>query len=334
MVPTIPIVESILLPLPDYPESNAPSFFTDVLHQDSIYVQHSSGVDAICVKSWLDGDEDAQSEAVRLVESRHPIIGGLTVCNITLGYGLLALASSHQMAGVELDFRVTTDSFQHMQPVVEDEADHSSLLLAKPVDFGKVVALPAFNPKSLARKLPESNRPIQTISPAHLRVIGEIISQIRQRVETIRSASLIIENRLDLQMQEYQRQIKLLKETRDKIDSLKSSGSRSRAETLLEGHGTLGARLDKAVVGLSGMKRSELSQGEKKWAEELERLKGRVGEIAPRVKKVLVDRGLTSMCVLSRADHTDGAATSINQSSNAEINAQSGRAAAGGEFVE
>lgn len=225
-----------------------------------------------------------------MVESRHAIAGALSVCNIALGYGLLVLASSNQLAGVELDFRTTTEIPQppSAKPSGEEASESSSLLLAKPLDFDKLVALPAFNPKAAARQLPEYTRPIQTVSPQHLRVIGGIISQIRKRVETIRSASQTIENRLDLQIKEYQRQLKLLKDTRDRVESLKASGSRDRAERLLSAHSALGSRLDKAVVGLAGVQRSDIGESEKKWFEELEKLNQKVGEIAPKVKKVSI----------------------------------------------
>jgi nucleoporin NUP82 len=286
MIPVVPIVESILLPLPDFPELNSPTFLPDTLHKDTLYLSHSFGVDAICLRSWLEDEVDSpESEFVRLVESRHPISGAISICNISLGYGLLALSSTNQLAGVELDFR-TSSEIPPPPPKPFDESDGSSLLLAKSMDFDKLVTLPAFNPKASARSLPEYNRPIQTISPQHLRVIGGVISQIRKRVETIRSASQLIENRLDLQLKEYQRQIKLLKEARDRVESLKASGSRERAERLLNSHAVLATRLDKAVVGLAGLQTSEIGEMEKKWFGELDKMKDRVDKIAPRVKQV------------------------------------------------
>jgi len=75
--PTLSIIESILLRLPAQDPSdvaaNAPTFAMDPLHSDVIYVQHSFGIDAICINPWVDdmaGDEDLPpSEVTRLVES-------------------------------------------------------------------------------------------------------------------------------------------------------------------------------------------------------------------------------------------------------------------------
>lgn len=49
-IASIPILESIQLDVPEHlAEENAPSFTGDLLHADTLYVQHIRGVDAISV---------------------------------------------------------------------------------------------------------------------------------------------------------------------------------------------------------------------------------------------------------------------------------------------
>ncbi|WWC95514.1 hypothetical protein V866_002379 [Kwoniella sp. B9012] len=303
--PVLPVIESILLPFPqsdiDSLDSNAPTFLPDPLYCDVLYVQHSFGVDSINIRPWLEAlrrdDLDGElpgSKVARHVETAgspvKPIIGMISFCNITLGYGLLALASSGQAAFVELDLRVT-DSSSIIPPLPtnysekqqqSDEPDSQSLLLVKPLDFDQLInsirtSNTTYNPSQLLRqRIPDSSKPTTNITPDHLRVLGEISTQVRQRTQAIRSGSQSIENRLDLQVKELQRQIKLLKDSQAKVSNLKKNTSISRAEELLAKQEQLGNKLDGLVGRLTEEFKPELGEQEKKWFEELERLKVRV----------------------------------------------------------
>ncbi|OCF61916.1 hypothetical protein L486_01580 [Kwoniella mangroviensis CBS 10435] len=303
--PVLPIIESILLPFPqsdiDNLDSNAPTFLPDSLYRDVLYVQHSFGVDSININPWLEAlrKDDASvgelpgSKVTRHVDSAGSpvkrIIGMINFCNITLGYGLLALAPSGQAAFVELDLRVT-DSSSIIPPPTNhsenqkqlDEPDSQSLLLVKPLDFDKLINSirtpnTPYNPSQLLRqRIPGSSKPTTNITPDHLRVLGEISSQVRQRTQAIRSGSQSIENRLDLQVKELQRQIKLLKDSQAKISNLKKNTSISRAEGLLAKQEQLGNKLDGLVGRLTEEFKPELGEQEKRWFEELDRLKVRV----------------------------------------------------------
>jgi nucleoporin NUP82 len=212
----------------------------------------------------------------------------VTFCNITLGYGLLALASSHQLAAIELDFRMTESATDQpaspelslKEPSAEDERDAYSLLLAKPVDFPQLISSirqPGnYDPRDLIRKLPEYKKPLQTVSPDHLRVLGEITSQVQARTRAIRAASQAIENRIDLELQELQRQLKLLKDCSTRITQLRKSTTRERTERMLDTQGVLGERLDKVSVAMWEEYRPQIGEAERKWFDELDRLKSRV----------------------------------------------------------
>ncbi|OCF77935.1 hypothetical protein I204_01939 [Kwoniella mangroviensis CBS 8886] len=303
--PVLPIIESILLPFPqsdiDNLDSNAPTFLPDSLYRDVLYVQHSFGVDSININPWLEAlrKDDASvgelpgSKVTRHVDSAGSpvkrIIGMINFCNITLGYGLLALAPSGQAAFVELDLRVT-DSSSIIPPPTNhsenqkqsDEPDSQSLLLVKPLDFDKLINSirtpnTPYNPSQLLRqRISGSSKPTTNITPDHLRALGEISSQVRQRTQAIRSGSQSIENRLDLQVKELQRQIKLLKDSQAKISNLKKNTSISRAEGLLAKQEQLGNKLDGLVGRLTEEFKPELGEQEKRWFEELDRLKVRV----------------------------------------------------------
>ncbi|KAK8849523.1 hypothetical protein IAR55_004857 [Kwoniella newhampshirensis] len=303
-VPVVPIIESILLPFPHVDSSEVPSlsFKRDPLYSDVFYVQHAFGVDAISVRPWLDelqketwGNELPSSDVVRLVESASsptkPIVGIVDFCNITLGYGLIAMASSGQLAFVEMDLRIAdsavippTSASLAESPTSKQtkEPDSQSLLVAKPFDPDRLVASirrpdPPYNPFAvLKQRIPDYNKPVSSISPEHLRVLGEISSQVQKRTEAVRNASETVENRLDLQIQELQRQIKLLRECQEDIQQLRQSRTLSRAEEMLRKQDDLSDQLDGVLSSMTAEYKPQVGEVERKWFEELERLRMRV----------------------------------------------------------
>ena len=77
-VPTLSIIESVLLPLPSFDfeaiDANAPVLISDPLLNTTFYVQHTFGVDAISVRPWTKALASRneilpRSEVVRVVES-------------------------------------------------------------------------------------------------------------------------------------------------------------------------------------------------------------------------------------------------------------------------
>ena len=220
-----------------------------------------------------------------------PVIGIASFCNISLGYGLLALASSYQLAAVELDFRMADSAADSpFSPTKEEqkaaiseaaEADAHSLLLAKPLDFEALVQSilrpeQTYDPQALVRKLPTPTKPLQSTSPDLLRVLGEITSLVQGRAQAIRAASQAVENRLDLEVQEFRRQLKLLNDCSSRISDLRRSETRARAERLMESQTVLGERLDKVLVAMAAEYRPQIGEVERKWFDELERLRIRV----------------------------------------------------------
>jgi nucleoporin NUP82 len=258
----------------------------DALRQDVFYVQHALGVDSISVSPWItalreDRDDLPHSDVTQLVEcnSSRPIEGLAAFSTVTLGYGLLALASTNQLAAVELEYQIPRRQPSPSTTLRSSEPDRSSLLLTQPLDFDRLlssVRSARVDPKAALRKLPSPNQPVQSVSPEHLRVVGEIIAQLQNRLAAIRSASQAIEHRVDLQIREFQRQLELLKKSSATIKALKNDDTAERAEKMLEKQDKLAERMDLVVAALSADYRPEVGEVEKRWFDELEKLRTRV----------------------------------------------------------
>ncbi|TXT13342.1 hypothetical protein VHUM_00709 [Vanrija humicola] len=300
---TLPILESILIGYPatvepETIESNTPSLVPDPVHTDVVYVQSSFGVDAISVAPWVKkllggGDGDLPpSEIAPLIATTplRPIVGTVTFCNITLGYGILGLASSGQLATVELDFRVqdrgdgAPPSEVAEEPAPSDVPDAQSLLV-KPFDTKALVAS--------IRSPPNSGKPLANIGPDHLRALAEASSQVRAQAEAVRTASGVVERRVDLQVAEYARQLSVLRDAaaRAKETRETATASTERYEQMVVEQVALADRLDAVLSAMLAEYRPQIGQVERKWFDELDRLQQRVsGGTAVRRNQTLVHR--------------------------------------------
>ena len=205
----------------------------------------------------------------------------MVLCNIIFGYALIALASTHQLAAVELDFRVADTNLNNppspTKPEIPSKTDARSLILARPLDINKLVASVRGQTdlNSAARSI-SHGAPMSTVSAGQLRSIGDIISQLQSRTRAVRAASQVVENHLNLCVQEFQRQLRVLKECRYRIEGLRDSKAIAKAHRMLDTQLEMGGRWDKVLVAMAAEYRPEVGEVERRWFEELDRLRIRV----------------------------------------------------------
>lgn len=199
----------------------------------------------------------------------------MTFCNITLGYGLLALASSGQLAAVEMDVRVPDRGLAAPDPAPAPDKNSQSLL-GKPFE----VSLPTgeFNPKAAIRKAPDSHKVLEAIGPQHVTALRDAAAQVKSRTHAVEEASARVEARLDLQVKEYARQLVVLRAAAASVSALRSAAARNveRAESALGAQQSLGDRLDAVLTALMAEHRPQIGAVERRWFDELERVKTRV----------------------------------------------------------
>jgi nucleoporin NUP82 len=222
------------------------------------------------------------------------IIGSAGFCNISLGYGVLALTASQQLATPELDFRVSGHTTLAPTSQNPDSASQSSTddrsYLAKQPDLSTLIqgtiTYTKYTPPNI-RANKDIRGPIENITAAHLKLLGEVTTEIRKRTEAIRAASQKVENRLDLQVREYQRQIKLLKSTRGEMKGLSGDDGSERVSAIAKKQRELGDRLDRVLSSaMASHKGPDVSESERKWFEELEKLHTQMGGLSTRFSQV------------------------------------------------
>ena len=203
------------------------------------------------------------------------------MCNITFGYAIVALASTCQLATVELEYKPVTKVQEEVVKVIEqvkeEVQENPSLIASKPLDFDTLLQSTKAQQNDLrllARGV--SISPINTISRDMLRQIAEIISHIQRRIEAVRKASQAVENHLDVCFKEYSRQVRVITSTRDTLGELRDTKSQTRAVQMVEKQKNLAERLDSVVRGLTGRYRPDLGESEKRWFDELDRIGNRL----------------------------------------------------------
>ncbi|WVN89902.1 uncharacterized protein L203_105132 [Cryptococcus depauperatus CBS 7841] len=299
--PVVHILESILLPFPNQDpfiiSSNAPILAPDPLYTDVFYVSHTFGVDVISLKTIIDtlnsedgNDEISLSEAVRLVESvsipSTPIVGLISFCNITLGYGLVALASTSQVAYVERELRFEGVSALlpisgHLSKSTKIQLENSQSLLDRAFNIDEIISTvrenAVYDPVSALRKCVSNTvLPTNAATSDQLSALRDISTEVHSRAEVICSASQSLESRLDLQIQELERHVALLQNCRQDILALQESNILSRVEKLLQKQNDIQQKLDKIVGDIASRHQAEVGAAEKRWFEELNDLESRI----------------------------------------------------------
>lgn len=288
-------MESIALPPPSS-SSTGPSIIGDCLHADTFYVLDGPGTTSISVgpllRDLLGYDDVGSSDISRIASAStsDPVVGTCSLCEISLGYGVLALGQSGKLVAQELDFRVSALGVDPAAPsgaalpassksFVQTIADPLSPLVAQQFDLDTHLAairraVPAA--RSILAKESDRSKPLQTVSPATLKLLGEITSQLHSATHTIRSATRAVESRLDLQLQELARQVSSLKRSRDAIDRLGPKSVVARMEAVAARQVELDGRVKRVMRQIAAEYGPPVSEEERRWFGELEKLRARV----------------------------------------------------------
>ena len=169
---------------------------------------------------------------------------------------------------------ISTESIVKTEVVQNPEA--ASLLITKPLKFDDLLSTTraTANYHSLARSI--STAPISALSANALRGLANIITRIQSQIQAIRTASKAIENHLDLCAKEFHRQIRAVKQCQTGIQGLRDNKAPVKIFRMLERQEKLAERLDKVLGAMSSEYQPELAEVERKWLDELERLKEKV----------------------------------------------------------
>jgi nucleoporin NUP82 len=215
------------------------------------------------------------------------MVGLISFTSTVLGYGLIALASTGQVAAIELGdpYEVPVDESEHASILIRSDTasaeDTHCLLLANTFDFPK--ALDALKPpselptaRSALDKLPTARKPVTSISSETTRAIITHISALHHYIQAIRTESMALERHLDLQVKEYQRQLHSLKLSSERVKELQERQIDKRVAKLAAQQEALGKRTERVMKSMQEDLKPKAGPKEKRWFKELSDLEGKV----------------------------------------------------------
>ncbi|KAJ2822352.1 hypothetical protein IWW50_004249, partial [Coemansia erecta] len=228
-----------------------------------------------------------------------PVVGAVVVDDIYLSYSLLALVEPSQLIGISLPLSNGDSAEQDAAEEEEEEEDDSNAsaagsaegqsrrrldLSAGVKDVVYVPRLPSGGyevPAALDGSaatvqqprlvLRENSRGESDVSEERLKLLGSVVGQLRGQLSTAVAAHTAMQERLDLQAQEHQRQ-------HDKLSAISNGflqhieqmrGSQQRLDALRLNGQKLGLRVDQVLRQLISHYQPEMTPAEREFSQEV-----------------------------------------------------------------
>ncbi|GAA6029974.1 hypothetical protein JCM8097_009196 [Rhodosporidiobolus ruineniae] len=302
---------------------NHTTLVRDPLYPDTLYVHHALGAHCLLLEPWLadlaaatneaeekvGGEAKLQGEVEKTLKGQAatevlwvlktrsstafeepvpPVVGLQVVNDVYLGYSLLLLTSSLQLAGIELSLRIdSSDLALHSASATSSapSADPPAYVSLLNTPFTVPAILSSSRPATRLGPTPGGSKEL-TITPDTLRQLGKHVSTVQTSVRELVSAADEVQHRLELQMKELSRQLGKLAELKQlRVDLGKSVAASSAAdETSAEARlrraeqtqQQLVERADRVLQRLMEAHQPEVSTYERRWFDELGRLEVQV----------------------------------------------------------
>ncbi|GJE84496.1 nucleoporin nup82 [Phanerochaete sordida] len=299
----------------DLLQGSHPVFLQDPIHDETVYIYHAFGVHAIRLAQLLqnltsalrddistDGGE-ALAGALDKVggtivqpilvtysverSSSNPVIGVAIPSDVYLTYSIFILTSA--MRVVVLPLTLESDPMVKVgPPPATGSTEPKSSPAPLPTD-GPAAYIPLiseeFSEPILTRPTP---RPVLAtprggnagvLTPETMRYLGTRAESFRGQIRDIILAARAAEGRTHLQQQEFQRQQEKAREVLDRLTTLKGprqEATKARLEQVRDGQKALMSRIDRTLNAMMRNASPELSEHERKWFEELKRMRDEV----------------------------------------------------------
>lgn len=234
-----------------------------------------------------------------------PIVGMFGFCNITFGYGIVVLASTGQVAYMELDIRfgdrlALLPSSTRAASGFRTELKDTQSLLDNTFEVDSLVSSVKTGTKASRRQIPDYNMPLTVINSDHLSALQDVSSHVHAQAQRIRTASQAVENRLDLQVEELQRHARLMAECRQEVASLQKSETLGRIESLIRRQEGIQKRVEKMLGDMALEYKPHVGDGERKWFKELQEMEMKLNGDSGEAKEALTDKVQSVSRVISR----------------------------------
>ncbi|KAG4304556.1 hypothetical protein PORY_001949 [Pneumocystis oryctolagi] len=208
------------------------------------------------------------------------IIGYSFLMHAYFGYSLIFWSTVFHCTIIELDITDQTQS----ENLLAEFADKDTTVSEKNghLKYFSLITFPAYSvsPTSLDFLkqashiiIPDEFRNKFVVSQESLRFLGKIALETRKSSEKLHNLIVSMYRRLELQGREFTRQLEKLYSLKNKIDIITSKNSSERLKNAIDKQKILQRRADQILQRLIKSHSPTLSDHEKKWFDELKRIK-------------------------------------------------------------
>lgn len=233
-----------------------------------------------------------------------PLVGSAVLADIELGYAFLAIASDKTDAAIQLnefddveesepdDLSASRLGLDKSRGGKDTSTDQSSYLGGQPYDIDEAPFDSILQKlRSNIRLGPSSGKRIDTVSEEDLKMLGSVMQGYGEAVLDLKRLSGRVEGRADLQVKEVALQLQRIKDAMRKVADLRGDSSddddegllgqgtggsvddmKQRYERILRTQQDLGRRLAQVQGKLINNLQPDLSDPEKAWLAETERV--------------------------------------------------------------
>ncbi|KIY73757.1 hypothetical protein CYLTODRAFT_193304 [Cylindrobasidium torrendii FP15055 ss-10] len=234
----------------------------------------------------------------------NPVIAVTLPDNVYISYSILVLTSAMRVVPLTLNLRTEASSLAPIStpgaaypatPEPTGSASTPSTIIKqkwlKPVDGPKpyvsLISEPFKIPAVLSRHglpsnevlaLPKPSNPSQPfmLTPETLRYLATVVTKLQSQIRDVELGSEETMNRMRLQRGEMARLCDKARELQGRVDALrnkKRQETEERVKNIREGHAALMAKANRTLQSMIDNASPELSEEEKKWFDELKRIK-------------------------------------------------------------
>lgn len=311
----------------DLLQGNHPVLFADPIHEDTVYVYHAFGVHVLQLGGVVSSlapafkaEEDEQSALMKAaleknisttvvpvlstfsVERRcsNPVVSVAIPNDVYLTYSILILTSSMRITCFPLNLR-TESPVLELKPLppttdVKDVPHYTSLLetpFQVPKVFSQPLGLPSTPRLSLGPGSVDTKSKDFLLTPDVLRFFTSTVQKSMAQIHDIQIAFRDTMHRQHLQKNEWKRQQEKLVELTKWANQLtqgKLTATQSRIKKLQEEQTALLSRTDRIIQALLEQASPGLSDHEKGWFEELQKMRSALAGEGKYDEESLVSR--------------------------------------------
>ncbi|KAJ3413851.1 hypothetical protein HDV05_007372 [Chytridiales sp. JEL 0842] len=337
--------------------TNGISIIKDPKYNDTIYIQHKSGLHSICFEPWLSQLDElfAKQEGVDLKNAlaglkasrlewlvnvvgdsknaKSGMLGTAVVTDLSVGYNYFVMTwNPSQIYGNTLSIRPPT------RPNLKSK-ESSTTVSSTTASFDRILSEPFEIPEALQRNSSrqpfiisktanQSNTYPDMVDADTLRMLSSKVAEIRKEIADVKAAGLVVSHRHQDQILELEKQVETVNMLKQKLSGeilVRQARLEELSKRLRRQQDNLSRRMEIALQIVVDCAQPELTEEEMEWSDELQsvrvRLRSKYGpELVKLSKRIQELSSMQSKLVITPSSSTSTTLARLGSSQMRRIN--------------